>query len=184
MCHPNPLEAGTMDNKVVTTTCRAFNQMGVPSLRFNFRGIGQSEGESSGNHNEIEDLKAILAFVREKHPSIRLFLGGFSFGAWVSYEVAQTYSCEHLLSIAPAVNRHQLSINEHWNCPWTIVTGDQDEVVSITDIYNWLVLHPASYHLIKCRGVGHFFHGQLVMLKKTLIERFSPVLIEQEAKNG
>lgn len=172
MCHPNPLEEGTMHNKVVTTCCRAFHQLGIPSLRFNFRGVGQSTGQSRADHHEIEDLMAVLSYLETHLVDHRWILGGFSFGAWVAYEVAQKVKCEHLLTIAPAIGRHVFSINNDWQTPWLNIIGDQDEIVALDHFMNWLSSHPASYHLIKCRGVGHFFHGQLVALRRMIGQYF------------
>ena len=85
ICHPHPLHQGTMHNKVVTTVTRTWQKLGLATVRFNFRGVGESEGHYGEGKGEIEDLKAVIVFAQQRHPEAKIWLAGFSFGAVISY---------------------------------------------------------------------------------------------------
>jgi len=104
ICHPNPLFEGTMHNKVVTTIAKAFDLLGLTTVRFNYRGVGKSEGEYGETIGETEDCLAIVDWVQKTYPNYSLWLSGFSFGAYISASVANQMAVAQLVSIAPAVN--------------------------------------------------------------------------------
>lgn len=105
VCHPLPTEGGSMHNKVVTMTARALRESGIATLRFNFRGVGQSEGRFDDGRGELDDLRAVAAWARVEHPDKALWLAGFSFGAWVALRGAVELGAAALISIAPPVGR-------------------------------------------------------------------------------
>ena len=105
VCHPLPTEGGTMHNKVVTMVARALRELGATTVRFNFRGTGASAGEFDDGRGEREDLRAVVDWVQDARPGDRLWLAGFSFGAFVSLKAAATLQPEALISIAPPAGR-------------------------------------------------------------------------------
>jgi hypothetical protein len=163
VCHPHPQHGGTMDNKVVQTLARAFVQLGYSALRFNFRGVGASAGEWAHGPGEIDDaLAAVAAFRGDEQP---LVLAGFSFGAYVAAHVAarlaaQGAAAERLVLIAPAASRFDLPAVP----PGTLVVhGEADDVVPLAAVLDWA--RPQSLPVTVLPGAGHFFHGQLPLLK-------------------
>lgn len=170
ICHPHPLYEGTMHNKVVTTVARAWRDLGVSSLRFNFRGVGQSEGAYGETSGEIEDLGAVLDWLKQALNPSSLWLAGFSFGAYIAFAVTKTNSVAHLLSIAPPVTRfpfeHTEAILE--NTAWGLIQGDQDEVVDPQAVLAWHHALSRAPRLILLRGASHFFHGQLLVLAEAI----------------
>src|SRR5690606_10174585 len=105
VCHPLPTEGGTMHNKVVTMAARALRELGVATVRFNFRGTGASAGEFDEGRGERDDLRAVAEWVRAQRPVDQLWLAGFSFGAWVSLSMAAELQPSLLVSIAPPAGR-------------------------------------------------------------------------------
>ena len=169
MCHPHPLYQGTMDNKVVTSAISAFNQEGALSVRFNFRGIGNSEGEYDKGIGESEDVISVYNWVKSCFPKSKIILGGFSFGAYVAYRAKDSLDIEKLILLAPAVRfeNDMLSLPEP-KVPVLIVMGDADEVIPPDDILDWVRGLSCSYNLVKLNGVSHFFHHNLSSLKSII----------------
>lgn len=164
VCHPHPLFQGTMHNKVVHTLAQAFHRQGLHSVRFNYRGVGKSEGQFGHSVGEGEDLQAVINWVQSV-VDLPLWLAGFSFGAFIAAFAAQHTPCQQLYSVAPAVANQpygELTIN----CPWVVIQGDADEVSKPGLVYEWFEKHQrASMQLIKLPGVSHFFHGNLIVLR-------------------
>ena len=125
ICHPHPQHGGTMHNKVVTILERAMRELGLRTVRFNFRGVGTSEGEFDDGYGETDDLFAVVEWVRRTRPNDQLWLGGFSFGSFISLKAAQNLQLGQLISIAPAVGRYGFAELSHPGCPWLIVQGDE-----------------------------------------------------------
>ena len=171
VCHPLPIEGGTMNNKVVTTLVRAFNECGMAAVRFNFRGVGKSEGEFDHAVGEVDDCLAVLDYVQQRFPGVPVSLSGFSFGSYIAAKVAQQHNPECLISIAPPVNLKlydfETLIPAHF--PWLVVQGDQDEVVSAADVAAWAKRAGVEFH--EMENVSHFFHGRLIQLRE-LVEIF------------
>ncbi|TDJ45009.1 MAG: alpha/beta hydrolase [Gammaproteobacteria bacterium] len=170
LCHPHPQHQGTMLNKVIHTLARAMTDMGVPALRFNFRGTGASEGEYGGGIGELDDLACVVAYVRRRWPEAELWLGGFSFGAVVSARAATTLEAARLISIAPAVNILGQALTETPTMPWLVIHGDADDVVPADEVIEWVTSLDPRPELLVLPGAGHFFHGQLVVLRELLVE--------------
>lgn len=165
-CHPHSLHGGTMTNKVVYTVSRAIAGLGIPSLRFNFRGVGATEGEYDEGKGEQQDLAAAVAWMQTQYPTAKLLLSGFSFGSYVSAFAAKTLSPTLLLSIAPPVQRFDFSLFSQPDSDWTVVIGDKDELVEFTEVKNWVANFDPQLNFIVMEDAGHFFHGRLVELRE------------------
>jgi len=172
LCHPHPLHQGTMLNKVVHTLARAMNDLGMPALRFNFRGVGQSEGSYSDGVGEMDDLQAVADQALQRFDGAELWLGGFSFGALVALRSAVALDPAQLITIAPAVDLIRNVNLPQPTVPWLIVQGDADEVVSCEDVLEWVNSIAPGPDVIVMPGVGHFFHGHLVHLRELIVARF------------
>ncbi|HEY2344869.1 MAG TPA: alpha/beta hydrolase [Xanthomonadaceae bacterium] len=164
-CHPHPLEGGTMHNKVVTMATRALRELGLVTVRFNFRGVGLSLGSYDNGRGETLDLHAVAQWARAARPDWQLWLGGFSFGAWVSLLGARDLPASQLISIAPPAGRWDFSAVLAPACPWLVVQGEADEIVSPKAVYDWLGKLDAQPSLVKMPDTGHFFHHRLMDLR-------------------
>jgi uncharacterized protein len=172
VCHPHPLFSGTMDNKVVTTLSKAFEELGCAVARFNFRGVGKSEGAHDEGRGEVDDALAALAHLRRTcGADLPIFLAGFSFGSVIaalsfhrfSAQTAPQVWVKKLILIGPAVSRFAMP-----NVPddTLVIHGEADEVVPLADVLNWA--RPQALPVTVFPGSTHFFHGQLVALKKAV----------------
>ena len=168
ICHPHPLYGGTMHNKVVSTLARAFANLGIATVRFNFRGIGKSAGSYAEGEGELDDLLALVDWAKNIHPNHKIWLSGFSFGAGVSAHAATKIIPAQLISIAPPVPRFGLPELPPVLCPWLVVQGEADDVVIPADVYAWVETRQPKPQLIRMPGAGHFFHGQLMDLRQQL----------------
>ena len=170
ICHPHPLYGGTMHNKVVTTVAKAFEQLGVKTVRFNFRSVGKSEACYDNTLDETDDLKAILGWVTEVCPSDEIWLAGFSFGSYVATKVANTdLNIKQLITVAPTVNNYDYQSVKNITCPWLVVLGSQDEFVPLEEVGVFIKQSPASMRCVVIEGASHFFHGSLIKLRAVLI---------------
>lgn len=171
ICHPNPLFQGTMNNKVVYTLSRAFQQAGITAVRFNYRGVGKSEGSYGDVVGEIEDLLAVISWVKEKLPQAEFYLAGFSFGSYIAASGASCINCIKLFSIAPAVTHQPYFDLPKINCPWVVIQGENDEIVAPEAVYEWFD-KAKDFHrdltLIKIPDASHFFHGTLIELRNLM----------------
>lgn len=167
LCHPHPLHGGTMDNKVVQTLARAVVQLGFTSVRFNFRGVGDSAGAWDDGRGEIDDALAVLAAHRVA--ALPLLLGGFSFGSFVATQVAARLAdgrapggtADRLVLVAPATSRFDVAPVPD---DTLVVHGEADDVVPLADVLAWA--RPQALPIVVVPGAGHFFHGQLPLLKQ------------------
>ena len=176
LCHPHTLHGGTMHNKVVTIMERSMRELGLRTIRFNFRGAGESEGEHDEGYGETDDLFAVTEWVRQVRPEDELWLGGFSFGSYITLRAAQNLKLGQLISIAPPVDRFEFSSVQHPNCPWLVVQGDEDEVVALEDVKCWIEdLDPPPEFLVM-EMAGHFFHRRLMDLRGLLKNGVRPHL--------
>ena len=161
VCHPHPLYGGTMDNKVVHYATKALNEVGVASARFNFRGVGKSEGDHDHAVGEVEDSLIMVDWMRQQFPAVPLVLAGFSFGAYVAARAATIAEANALITIAPAVTMYEFSRVQMGKRPWLLVQGDADEVVSPEAVRVWAASNPQITHQAWMAGASHFFHGRL-----------------------
>ncbi len=165
ICHPHPPEGGTMHNKVVTMARRAFTELGLASVRFNFRGVGQSEGGYDNGRGEVLDLMAVANWVRQARPDDDFWLAGFSFGAWVALLGARQLPVRQVISIAPPVGMRDFSGVLPPSCPWLVIQGENDEVVEPGPVFAWLAKQDPAPTVVRMPETGHFFHRRLLDLR-------------------
>jgi len=170
VCHPHPLHGGTMDNKVVTSVARALRDAGMPTVRFNFRGVGQSEGVYDEGNGETADGAAVAHWALGRWPGRSMVVAGFSFGAHVAWRLAREFSLAHLITVAPPVQRFDFPGSAAPSCPWLLVQGEADEVVDSSAVIAWANRFDPPPALILMPGVGHFFHGKLLELRNSIEE--------------
>jgi alpha/beta superfamily hydrolase len=168
ICHPHPQHGGTMHNKVVTIVERSMRELGLRTVLFNFRGVGESEGSFDDGYGETDDLFSVIEWIRRARPNDELWLGGFSFGAYVSLRAAQNVQLGQLISVAPPVERYGFSELEHPGCPWLVVQGDEDDVVSFDAVQLWVDSLKPPPDFIVMQRTGHFFHRRLMDLRGLL----------------
>lgn len=170
ICHPNPVQGGTMLNKVVSTLQRAVRDMGYHTLRFNYRGVGTSAGSHDMGSGEVDDAEAAAHWLRQQYPELPLTLLGFSFGGFVAGALAgrledQGVAIPRLFMVAPAVHRLQTPEHLPRGGELVLVQPEQDEVVEPAAVYAWSAALPRAHELLKVAECGHFFHGKLPELK-------------------
>ncbi|MGA2023814.1 MAG: alpha/beta fold hydrolase [Steroidobacteraceae bacterium] len=165
VCHPHPLHGGTMQNKVVHTLARALQEQGLPTLRFNYRGVGQSEGTYDEGRGERDDALAVIAWGRARWPNAPLVLAGFSFGALVALYAAPQAQPIRLIMVAPPVSHAPFPDVTPPTCPWLIVQGEADELVDYREVQAWAARFTPPPSLRLLAGVDHFFHGRLHELR-------------------
>jgi alpha/beta superfamily hydrolase len=170
VCHPHPLYGGTMDNKVAHVLARSMIECGAPAFRFNFRGVGASGGQFDNGRGETEDLAAVVAEGRRRFPGAALWLGGFSFGAFVALRAAATLDPVKLVAVAPPVARFELGSVAHPDCDWMLAQGDADDVVPPDAVLAWAAQQSRPPRLHVIHDAGHFFHGKLHELKPLVID--------------
>ncbi|MDX9844142.1 MAG: alpha/beta hydrolase [Aquabacterium sp.] len=177
IAHPHPLQGGTMDNKVVHTLCRAFVLAGWRAVRFNFRGVGQSEGGWDEGRGETTDLLTVIAH-HLTDPALNglpLALAGFSFGGYVAAQAharlseaaanrPELVAPKQLVLISPATSRYEVpEVPAHT----LVVEGEQDDVVPLASILDWA--RPQGLPVTVVPGTGHFFHGKLTVLREVVL---------------
>lgn len=168
ICHPHPLHGGTMLNKVVHTLARTFNECGVATIRFNYRGVGKSAGAYDHGRGETQDAMAVIDWGLLRWPGSQLWLAGFSFGGGVAIRAAAERKTERLVTVAPAVARAPEDVQSLPDCPWLIVQGDQDEVIDPASVFAWAKTLPPSAELEVLKEAGHYFHGRLSHLREVV----------------
>ena len=164
ICHPHPLQGGTLDNKVVSTLAKTFVALGYVATRFNFRGVGRSAGAFDEGIGETEDALAVLAHVRARFgTALPVALAGFSFGSFVQTRVAERVKPEGMVLVGPAVNRFAVPSVP---ADTLVVHGEQDDVVPLADVFAWA--RPQQLPIVVFPGCGHFFHGRLLQLARVV----------------
>ncbi len=170
ICHPDPRFGGSMTNKVVTTTARALLDLNLAVVRFNYRGVGNSEGEFGNIIGELADFETVLNWTRAALPDLPLWLAGFSFGSYISALGARTANPQRLISIAPPVNHYDYTQFNQFHFPWLVIQGDQDEVVSCNAVEKWAATPPSPLQFVVMPQASHFFHGKLLELREIIKE--------------
>ena len=190
ICHPHPLYGGTMDNKVVTSVFRAFTDQGSAALRFNYRGVGDSEGVYGDGAGETDDLLAVLDWVAERSPEAKLTLVGFSFGGYVTAAAADWIGSgryalglelSELLLIAPACTRFDMT-QLKLPASTRMILGDRDDVVETAEQFKFAELMGLTPQVIE--GAGHFFHGKLVSIKSWATQSMTAKLEAARSTNA
>lgn len=162
VCHPHPLFAGTMHNKVVYQTAKALHLRGIAVLRFNFRGAGLSEGIHDEGRGEREDVRAALNYMAQQYPASKLLLAGFSFGSWVGLRVGcEDARVSDLIGLGVPANRSNLKYLAQCAKPKLLVQGGQDEFGSRENVETLFATLPGPKKLVIVEGADHFFTGQL-----------------------
>jgi len=169
IAHPLPTMGGNMEHKIVTTLAKTFVELGFAALRFNFRGVGNSEGEFDSGNGEVEDLLAMVQHARDEFGSLPLILSGFSFGGYVTARAAQHLrpQAHKLVLVAPAVGRFAMPHVPHNTL---VLHGEHDEVISLSDALDWA--RPQHLPIVVLPDAGHFFHGRLNQLKQIVLHEF------------
>ena len=170
VCHPHSLFGGTMDNKVTHVIARAMLECGAPAYRFNFRGVGASGGKFDNGRGEVDDVATVVADGRRRFPGAALWLGGFSFGAFVALRAAEQLKPVKLVAVAPPVARFELGAVVHPDCDWMLAQGDADDVVLPAAVLAWAAEQSRKPRLHVLAGAGHFFHGKLHELKPLVVD--------------
>jgi alpha/beta superfamily hydrolase len=173
IAHPHPLFGGTMDNKVVQTLARAFVMCGWRAVRFNFRGVGKSQGVYDEGRGELADLLSVVAHFASEG---RLALAGFSFGSYVTSHAVQalasTQTPEKVVLVGTAASRFQVApIAQDLHGRTLVVHGELDETVPLVDVMAWA--RPQSLPVTVIPGGEHFFHGQLPLLRSLVVRHLS-----------
>ena len=162
-CHPHPLHGGAMGNKVVYALDAVAQKLGMATARFNFRGVGASQGTHDNAQGEIDDCLSVVEWMRSSFPEQPLLLSGFSFGAYVALAAAHRAEPKVLVSVAPPFGRYfERDIDPpHPECPWLVVHARDDDVVDFAETQTALAQYTPGPALAPMEEGGHFFHGRL-----------------------
>lgn len=181
ICHPHPLHGGTMMNKVVHTLARSFVDLGAAALRFNFRGVGASDGNHDDGVGEVADAVAAAAYLRARWVGRVFYLAGFSFGAAVAVRAAAVIRPDALATVALPFERLEPAVDLP-SAPWLLIHGSEDAVVGVDALIDWLNLQTPGPELEVIEGADHFFHGKLTALRSGVAEFFaSPAVAAGES---
>ena len=170
VCHPHPLYGGTMTNKVVTTLVKTFQHQGLTTVRFNFRGVGKSEGGFDQGVGELNDLLAVIKWVQKEYPMQEIWLAGFSFGAFIATKASTMLVAKTLVTVAPPVERFPMDDVSPVVDKWVLVQGEKDDVVAAPQVLAWAESRKPQPDIIRFPEAGHFFHGQLGELRVKIEE--------------
>ncbi|WP_419421206.1 alpha/beta hydrolase [Legionella sp. D16C41] len=176
--HPHSLQGGTMQNKVVTTMARAFKELGIPTIRFNFRGVGQSAGYYDAGIGESEDMLILRQLWQRNYPNTQFIFAGFSFGSFVAYRAAAQSDAILLITIAPPVHHYnylEFRAPKHWY----IFQGEEDDISPLDLVMNFANQANPKIPVISFAATGHFFHGNLLLLKSKLIDVIRAQVLKQ-----
>jgi len=169
ICHPHPQHGGSMQNKVVHTLDKSFQKLGASTLRFNFRSVGESEGEYADAIGEVDDLAAIIAWVERLKPGHEIYLAGFSFGAYIVMQSLQAFNPSQVVIVAPPVDMFDFSQVSSPNCPCLLIQGESDEIVDSEQVQRW-AQSLEGINSVLVPDCGHFFHGKLNILQSVLVD--------------
>jgi alpha/beta superfamily hydrolase len=163
ICHPHPLYGGALSNKVTYSLAATALKAGFAALRFNFRGVGKSEGLHDNGAGETEDAVLLAEWLRQRLPAgAPLVLAGFSFGSYIALKAASRVQPAALMSVAPPLGKYLgYQAPPHPHCPWRVLHSRDDEVVSYQTTLAELQQYQPMPELITVDGCGHFFHGRL-----------------------
>lgn len=164
-CHPHPLFGGSMTNKVIHTVAKTFLAAGSVVIRFNFRGVGASAGVHDEGRGETDDVVALARWARERWPGLPLWLGGFSFGAWIALRAPVSPAL--LVAVAPPVGRWDFSKISPPRSPWIVIQGDRDDLVDANAVDEWARASGVST-VVRLAEADHFFHARLHELRDAL----------------
>ncbi len=179
VAHPHPLFGGTLDNKVVTTVTRALVETGAAAFRFNFRGVGRTEGGHDEGRGETDDMVSVIAHARGLFGALPLKLAGFSFGGAIATRASGAVDFAQLVLVAPGFRRltqeglgeapdpHDPALGApglHTTTNTVVIHGDRDETVPLADSLAWA--QPREVAVVVVPGGEHFFHRKLHVLRE------------------
>ena len=169
ICHPHPLYGGNLDNKVVFTLARVFQEAGIIAVRFNYRGIGASDGSYGEGRGELADLAAVMDWVRQQLPGLPITAAGFSFGGAIAAAYARDHAdqlCAVVL-VSPAIGHYGFEHADHVDVPVLLLQGEADETLPPEIAYRWAAESGSGdVSLVRLAETGHFYHGKLTELKQ------------------
>ena len=170
VAHPHPLYGGTMENKVAQTLARTFTSLGYATARFNFRGVGESEGVHDNGIGEFDDMAAMMAYMQEQYPGLPVALSGFSFGTFVQARfqqrlIAEGHPAQRLVLVGTAAGK--------WDVPEVpkdtiLIHGELDDTITLQQVFDWA--RPQDIPVIVIPGADHFFHRKLGHIKNLVVE--------------
>ena len=169
ICHPHPLYQGTMNNKVVTTLWKSMSEIGYQAVRFNFRGVGASDGCYDHGKGELEDLRTII----NNFSYSELFLLGFSFGSYIVSEYVRDHASSKILLVAPPVTRFKLNTSFKKVGQTVLVVARNDELFSLSESFDYIKNIDSEFS-VETIDSSHFFHGKLLELKNIILKHFDP----------
>lgn len=175
VCHPHPLYGGTMHNKVVTSIVKAAISCNFATCRFNYRGVGKSQGSYDDAQGEQEDAICVQKWFTSKLGFKKVWLIGFSFGAYIAYKVADKFDLNGLVLVAPAVNNMSYIKDECADTTVWIIHGSEDEITPLGDVVKLQKELALEDRLIVVEGASHFFHGCLIEVMKNITTIISGV---------
>ena len=165
VCHPHPLYGGTLHNKVAHRVASTLHTRGAAVLRFNFRGVGKSEGTHDRGRGELDDGLVVLETLRRRYPAAHVWVAGFSFGSWVASRMAAAESAvERLIMIAPPVHTQTFEEMRGSPVPKLVVQGTGDEICKPENLARVFPTWADPKRLVEVPGGSHFFDGQLADL--------------------
>lgn len=177
VCHPHPLFGGTMANKVVWSLANAALKCGLRIARFNFRGVGRSEGLFDDTLGETDDALAVAAALRASAPGLPLVMAGFSFGGHVALKAASRIETAALVTIAPPMGRYLKTTEPpaHPQVPWLAVHSADDDVVSYAETRAAFSTYAPPPQFVHFDDAGHFFHGRLGEVESAVRDFLMPL---------
>ncbi len=171
ICHPHPLFGGTLHNKVVYQAAKSLDALGIPVLRFNFRGAGLSAGAHDKGRGEQGDVQAAIDFLATEFPRTPLLLGGFSFGSWVGLRMGcADPRVTDLIGLGVPVNDSDFTYLSACVKPKLFVSGSNDEHGAPQKVEELVAMLPGENRLILINGTDHFFTGHLPLLDRAITD--------------
>jgi len=162
VCHPHPLYGGTMHNKVVFKVAQTLQSMNIPTLRFNFRGVGHSSGTYDEGHGEMDDVRYSLEFLSRHYPSVPVILGGFSFGSYVGLRIAAVDDrVQAIIGLGVPARMFDMDTLQDSHKPKLFIHGTEDELAPYELARRWFEQLPAPKSMVAVPGADHFFQGYL-----------------------
>jgi alpha/beta superfamily hydrolase len=169
--HPHPQYGGTMHTKVVYQSAKALSRIGCAVLRFNFRGAGRSAGTFSNGPGEMDDVRAGLDFLRDRYPSVPLWVGGMSFGAWVALTVgAEDSRVSTLIGIAPPLSRYDFGAVGRSTKPKFFIQGERDEICPLKEMREFYARAAEPKELVVIDTANHLFDGKVSEVAEAIEE--------------
>ena len=161
--HPHPQYGGTMHTKVVYQGAKAFARIGCAVLRFNFRGVGTSEGAWDDGRGEMADFRAALDVMRSRYPDVPLWVAGMSFGAWIALTAgANDDRVTTLVGVAPPLSRYYFEKTKTSAKPKFFIQGERDEICPLKEMYSFYSQCRDPKELVVIDAADHLFDGKVL----------------------